>query len=108
MGKKCVAPTVHCVFPAEPEPGNMALSSCFCSCAVSVLFIIHLVHAFHIVALFVGDFTVEMAPKCGAEVLSGDCKGKKTVRCHAERMSGGYQTSVRQAAPRHELKRCWL
>ena len=100
-------PHCACVFPAEPEPGNKALS-CFCSCAGSILFITHLVHAFHTAALFVGDLTVGTAPKCGAEVLSGDCKGKKTVRRRAERMSGRYQTSVRQAAPRHELKRCWL
>lgn len=91
-----------CVFPAEPEPGSKAVSACFRPCAVSILFIIHLVHAFHIIALFVGDFTVEMAPKRGAEVLSGDSKGKKTVRCHAEKMSDRYQTSVRQAALRHE------
>ena len=55
-------PHCACVLPAEPEPGNKALSSWFCSCALSVFFLIHLVHAFHIVALFVGDFTVEMAP----------------------------------------------
>ncbi|XP_046519737.1 tigger transposable element-derived protein 1-like [Equus quagga] len=43
-------------------------------------------HNFHIFVLFVGDFTVSMAPKRSAKTLSGVPKRKKAVMCLTEKI----------------------
>lgn len=79
---------------AEPEPGNKALSSCSAP-VLKCPFHNPFSPCFHTAGPFVVISLLERPLKCGAEVLSGDCKGKKTVRRHAERMSGG---SIRQVS----------